>query len=118
MRAYERLLKYVRVWTTSEEESQTSPTTERQFDLARMLVQEMREIGIKDADIRQYIYSMEKLSRDENSITLKMCIAAGNNYNLKPETVIDAMVKYYDGFKPEFFLVHREKIMAGNKELF
>lgn len=50
MRADERLLKYVRVWTTSDEESQTSPTTERQFDLARMLVQEMREIGIKDAD--------------------------------------------------------------------
>ena len=56
MRAYERLLKYVRVWTTSEEESQTSPTTERQFDLARMLVQEMREIGIKDADMDEYGY--------------------------------------------------------------
>lgn len=56
MRAYERLLKYVRVWTTSDEESQTSPTTERQFDLARMLVQEMREIGIKDADMDEYGY--------------------------------------------------------------
>ena len=56
MRAYERLLKYVRVWTTSDEESQTSPTTERQFDLARMLVQEMREIGIKDADMDAYGY--------------------------------------------------------------
>lgn len=56
MRADERLLKYVRVWTTSDEESQTSPTTERQFDLARMLVQEMREIGIKDADMDKYGY--------------------------------------------------------------
>ena len=56
MRVDERLLKYVRVWTTSDEESQTSPTTERQFDLARMLVQEMREIGIKDADMDKYGY--------------------------------------------------------------
>lgn len=56
MRADERLLKYVRVWTTSDEESKTSPTTERQFDLARMLVQEMREIGIKDADMDAYGY--------------------------------------------------------------
>ena len=56
MRAYERLLKYARVWTTSEEESQTSPTTARQFDLAKMLVREMREIGIKDADMDEYGY--------------------------------------------------------------
>lgn len=56
MRAYERLLKYVRVWTTSDEDSKTSPTTERQFDLAKMLVQEMKEIGIKDADMDEYGY--------------------------------------------------------------
>lgn len=56
MKAYERLLKYIRVWTTSDEESQTSPTTARQFDLARILVQEMREMGIKDADMDKYGY--------------------------------------------------------------
>ena len=46
MRAYERLLNYVKVWTTSDEESTASPTTARQFDLAKMLVEEMKEMGI------------------------------------------------------------------------
>ena len=47
MKAYERLLKYARIWTTSDEESTTSPTTSRQFDLAKQLVEEMKEIGIE-----------------------------------------------------------------------
>ena len=32
MRAYERFLKYVRVYTTSSETSETHPTTARQFE--------------------------------------------------------------------------------------
>ena len=44
MRAYERLLNYVKVWTTSDEESTTSPTTARQFDLAKLLLEEMKGI--------------------------------------------------------------------------
>ena len=35
MKAYERLLKYVKVYTTSDENSDTHPTTIRQFDLAK-----------------------------------------------------------------------------------
>ena len=33
-RAYERLLDYVVVYTTSDEKSQTVPSAEREFDLA------------------------------------------------------------------------------------
>ena len=36
MKAYERFLKYVSVWTTSDETSETVPSTERQFDLGRL----------------------------------------------------------------------------------
>ena len=43
MEAYERLLRYVRVWTTSDESSTATPSTERQSDLARMLEAEMKE---------------------------------------------------------------------------
>ena len=42
MRAYERLLNYVRVHTTSDENSGTHPSAEREFDLARQLVDEMK----------------------------------------------------------------------------
>ena len=73
--------------------------------------------GIKESDIRPYIHNVSEVSKDDNSLTLKMCLAAGNIYNLKPETVIDAMEKYSNDFKAEFSVVHRAKILAGNKEL-
>lgn len=56
MKAYERLLKYARIWTTSDEESTTSPTTSRQFDLAKQLVEEMKEIGIEDTYMDEFGY--------------------------------------------------------------
>ena len=58
MRAYERLLKYVAVYTTSDPNSETHPTTMRQFDLAHMLVEEMKALGIEDArvDEKCYVY--------------------------------------------------------------
>lgn len=56
MRAYERLLKYVTVWTTSDEESDTVPTSERQLELAHLLVREMKEMGITDACVDEYGY--------------------------------------------------------------
>ena len=57
-RAYERLLDYVVVHTTSDEESETVPSAAREFDLAKKLVQEMKEIGIADAhvDDKCYVY--------------------------------------------------------------
>lgn len=59
MRASERLLNYVTVYTTSDEESTATPSTQRQFDLARMLVKELQELGITDArvDDKCYVYA-------------------------------------------------------------
>ena len=56
MRAYERLLDYVKVWTTSDEDSEQTPSTERQFDLARLLVSRMKEMGIGDARVDEHCY--------------------------------------------------------------
>ena len=58
MKAYERLLNYVKIWTTSDEESGTKPSAQREFDLARKLVEEMKALGIEDArvDDKCYVY--------------------------------------------------------------
>mgnify|MGYP000773748318 FL=1 len=58
MKAYERLLKYVKVYTVSDPKSETVPSTMRQFDLAHMLVEEMKELGLKDVrvDDKCYVY--------------------------------------------------------------
>ena len=58
MRAYERLLNYVKIYTTSDEESTTVPSTARQFDLAKILVEELKSLGVSDArvDDKCYVY--------------------------------------------------------------
>lgn len=58
MRAYERFLKYVTIYTTSDEESASHPTTARQFDLAHLLVEQLKELGVADAavDEKCYVY--------------------------------------------------------------
>ncbi|MCR4791152.1 MAG: peptidase T [Lachnospiraceae bacterium] len=56
MKAYERLLKYVVIHTTSDENSETVPSTKCQFDLAEMLVKEMKELGIEDAESDEHAY--------------------------------------------------------------
>ena len=49
MRAYERLLDYVKVYTTSDPESGTHPSAAREFDLAHKLVEELKALGVEDA---------------------------------------------------------------------
>lgn len=59
MRAYERLLKYVVVRTPSDENSTTVPSSACQFDLAHILVQELKDLGVSDArvDDQCYVYA-------------------------------------------------------------
>lgn len=56
MRAYERFLKYVTVYTTSDPDSESCPSTVRQLDLAEKLVEEMKTLGIADARVDEYGY--------------------------------------------------------------
>lgn len=56
MRAYERLLSYVKIFTPSSEETSTTPSTPYQFDLARQLVRELKELGVEDASVDEYCY--------------------------------------------------------------
>ena len=61
MRAYERFLQYVKVYTTSDPESASHPTTARQLDLGRMLVAQLEELGLKDARLDEYGYVYARL---------------------------------------------------------
>ncbi|MGN8785973.1 peptidase T [Blautia sp. HCP3S3_D9] len=56
MKAYERLLSYVKVFTPSSEETGTSPSTQYQFNLARQLVQELKDLGVEDASVDDHCY--------------------------------------------------------------
>ena len=51
MRAYERFLNYAKVYTQSADEQGVTPSTPCQWDLARMLEREMKDIGLQDVKL-------------------------------------------------------------------
>src|SRR5215470_16128164 len=50
----ERFIRYARMDTQSDEKSTTSPSTEKQYDLLRLLVDELTSIGAKDVTLTKY----------------------------------------------------------------
>lgn len=78
-----------------------------------LIVPKKTKSGIKDSDIRPHIFALKQDQRDGNVLTLSMCLSAGSAYNLKPDTVLDAMEQYIDGFHVSFFMVHRISLLAG-----
>ncbi|MBQ9873994.1 MAG: peptidase T [Thermoguttaceae bacterium] len=52
----ERFLKYVEFETTSNEDATTTPSAETQFNLARFLVEELKELGLTDAKVDEHCY--------------------------------------------------------------
>lgn len=55
----ERFLRYVQIDTQSDPHSDSFPSTEKQKDLSRLLVQELKEMGASDVamDIHGYVYA-------------------------------------------------------------
>ncbi|MBR0374678.1 MAG: peptidase T [Mogibacterium sp.] len=56
MKAHERLLKYVTYMTPSDENSDSSPSSACQFDLARVLARELQTLGVTNAFVSEYCY--------------------------------------------------------------
>jgi len=52
----ERFFRYVKVDTASDANSPTQPSTTKQLDLARMLAEELRALGLSDAHLDEYGY--------------------------------------------------------------
>lgn len=65
VKAYERLLKYVVVRTPSDENSETVPSSQCQFDLAHLLEAEMKELGLTDVYLDDQCYLYGKLPATE-----------------------------------------------------
>ena len=60
-RAYERLIEYARVHTSSAEDAAQTPSTERQFDLARVLERELAALGVNGVYVDEHCYVYGKL---------------------------------------------------------
>ena len=50
----DRFIRYVKIHTTSKEDVEEIPSTRRQFDLANILVEELKELGLEDAKVDEH----------------------------------------------------------------
>jgi tripeptide aminopeptidase len=57
----DRFLRYISIDTQSDENSETTPSTEKQFNLAKVLVEEMTEMGLQDISLDENGYIMGTL---------------------------------------------------------
>ena len=100
MRACERFLKYIKVHTTSDPASDAAPSSAIQFDLARMLVDEMTALGLENAHVDEYgvVYGWLSASKGCEALPALGFIAhmdTSPDYsgkNVKPQIIPD-----YDG---------------------
>ena len=51
-----RFLRYVRIDTQSMVGSETYPSTAKQLDLSRLLVEELRGLGLEDVELTEHGY--------------------------------------------------------------
>lgn len=65
MKAYERLLNYVKIDTPSDPNTGTVPSSECQFHLAKRLVEELKALGIENAEVDEKCYVYATLSATE-----------------------------------------------------
>jgi len=73
--ARERFLRYVQIDTQSDPTSTTIPSTEKQKDLSRILVQELHAIGIADAELDEfgYVYATIPANTDKKVPVICFC---------------------------------------------
>ena len=100
MRAYERLIRYAKVHTARSEDLSRTPSTGRQFDLSRMLAEEMRALGMEDVFIDEHAYTYGFLPATEGCGD-RPCIAFNAHLDTIPdfpgENVRPQVVENYDG---------------------
>ena len=71
----DRFLRYVQIDTQSDPNSDTHPTTEKQKDLGRLLVEELREMGLSDAHLDEhgYVYATLPATTDKAVPVICFC---------------------------------------------
>ena len=119
-KATERFLRYIAVDTASDENTGTSPSTKKQYDLAGMLIDELKAMGVPEEDIsfdseHCYVYCRLKASEGVDGTLPKIGFIA--HMDTSPEApgacVSPKIIDNYDGrdidlgngkvLSPEFF---------------
>lgn len=114
MRAFERLLKYVKYNTQSSHESQTYPSTSSQLILGKELVKELTDLGVQ-ASMDQYGYVIGKIPSNTQLNVPKLALIAhmDTSPDASGESVSPRIIEKYDG--NDIILNPEKKIVLSPK---
>lgn len=99
MTIVERFLKYVSFDTQSAEDSETTPSTEKQWVLARYLKEELEGIGLTEVEIDEhaYVYATLPANTDKPLPTVGFIAHMDTSPDCSGKDVKPRIVKNYDG---------------------
>ena len=100
MELVERFLKYVSIDTQSSEENEAQcPSTEKQWDLARHLKDELTGLGLADVELDEhgYVYATLPANTDKNIPTIGFIAHMDTSPDLTGKDVKPRIIKNYDG---------------------
>ena len=93
-----RFLNYVSIDTQSDPNSTTTPSTAKQFDLAKVIVKELEEIGLEDVTLDDKCYIMAKLPANTEGISPIGFIAhMDTSPDISGKDVKPRIIENYDG---------------------
>ena len=95
----DRFLTYVKIDTESDPNSQTTPSTEKQWTLAKHLAKELETIGLKDVSIDENAYVMGTLPSnvDHNVPAIGFISHFDTSPDYTAKNVSPQIVENYDG---------------------
>lgn len=94
-----RLMRYVQVFTDADPNSDTQPSSLRQLDLGKMLVAELLEMGIADAELDEfgYVYATIPATTNKPAPTICFCAHMDTAPDVSGEDVKPRLITSYDG---------------------
>jgi len=100
MRAYERLIRYTAYPTASNEANECCPSTPAQMDFAKVLVEEMKSLGIADANVDENGYVFGTIPAnipDWQGVTIGFIAHMDVVDDVAYENIRPRVVEHYDG---------------------
>lgn len=94
-----RFLRYVSIDTKSDDTSESYPSTQKQFNLAKLLVEELTRMGLSDISLDEHCYVMATLpANTEKKIPVIGLVAHMDTApDMSGENVRPRIIKNYDG---------------------
>ncbi len=95
----ERFLRYVKIDTQSDHSSTSFPSTEKQKDLAKVLVEELKQMGVADAEMDEhgYVYATIQSNTEKDVPVLCLCSHMDTSPDASGKDVKPIMHKNYQG---------------------